>query len=100
MNTKYLYLNFDKIYEEKDFFNVLHVDINLKISEIKESNEVLYSIDSITCKKLNHYDPKLESYRDSIYLLNERLNNYNFNGKKEWKLFYLYKELIQTFEIL
>ncbi|HDF3637612.1 hypothetical protein, partial [Staphylococcus aureus] len=67
MNTKYLYLNFDKIYEEKDFFNVLHVDINLKISEIKESNEVLYSIDSITCKKLNHYDPKLESYRDSIY---------------------------------
>lgn len=48
MNTKYLYLNFDKIYEEKDFFNVLHVDINLKISEIKESNEVLYSIESGT----------------------------------------------------
>ncbi|HHC9809291.1 TPA: FRG domain-containing protein, partial [Staphylococcus aureus] len=66
--------------------------------KIEEKNENLYKIEGINCKVFSEKNKKLKKLSDKISNLNDRLDKYSFNGSSNWKLFYVYKELIQIFE--
>ena len=100
MKTNELYLKFDELYKEQDFFDKLEITIEVVIPKIEEKNDNLYEIKEINCKLPIGKSEKLKKLKDKISDLNDSLDKYYFNGNSNWKLFYVYKELIQIFEEL
>lgn len=100
MKTNELYLKFDELYKEQDFFDKLEITIEVVIPKIEEKNDNLYEIKEINCKLPIGKSEKLNKLKDKISDLNDSLDKYYFNGNSNWKLFYVYKELIQIFEEL
>ena len=87
-------------YKENNYFSKLEVNINIDIYDKDDSNHKEFELNKVYISSVD-----LDFNRENYIVINEKINLLDSklreeNHKKEWQLFYIYKELIQIFENL
>lgn len=84
-------------YKETDYFDVLELKIKIKINDPGKGSNASYHLLGLEINDDNYSkkDSKVTHVKNRIKDLNEKITTYRANQKKEWNLFYLYKEIFQ-----
>ncbi|WP_239723647.1 FRG domain-containing protein [Mammaliicoccus sp. A-M4] len=97
-NLEFSYSDIEKSYKEDLYFDVINIDIKVKVRNPDESNNTLYKIKGVSSNtKCNNEElaKKVGSITEEI---NVRLIDDSQKFNNNWSLFYLYKELLQQLD--
>lgn len=85
------------IYKETDYFDIINFKIKIRVNDPGKGSNVSYQLKNVQIDSSKYGGNKklLEKIESGIDGLNSKIAAYKKNQKKEWNIFYLYKDIFQ-----
>lgn len=95
--NNFTYEDIIKKYIEEDYFDKIIIKVNIEINNPQKGNTASYKIDNLGITTDSNFQNAdlLEKVTKVKTDIENDIHSYRENNKKEWNLFYLYKEFFQ-----
>lgn len=97
-NLEFSYSDIEKSYKEDLYFDVINIDINVKVRNPDKSDNNLYKITAVSSNTKCNNEELAKKVDNITEKINNRLIDDSQKFSNNWSLFYLYKELLQQLD--